>query len=66
MFQTTSDVDVVYTKVVALNIYNFVVDKFFICDCLDAHIFIAWKKSKKLNFKIWEFKTNIWASKCPQ
>jgi hypothetical protein len=66
MFQMTSDVDVVYTKVVALNIYNFVVDKFFIWYRLEAHIFIVWKKSKKLNFKIWEFKTNIWASKCPQ
>jgi hypothetical protein len=38
-YQTTSDVDMVYTKVIVLNkIYNFVVEKFLIWRCLESQI----------------------------
>jgi hypothetical protein len=37
----TSDIDIVYTKVIVrTKIYNFVVDNFFIRDCLEDQIFV--------------------------
>jgi hypothetical protein len=62
-FQMTFAIDVVYNKVVALNmIHNFVVDKFFIWDCLEDQNFVffnqrtkalSFENSKKLIFKLW-------------
>jgi len=39
-FRTTSNVDVVFTKFVALAIYNFVFENHFIWDCLEPKISI--------------------------
>jgi len=48
----TFDVDVVYSEAVALNmIHNFVVDNFFIWDCLEDQSYFFYQRTKVLSFE---------------